>query len=198
MKIELKVNTLKAAALSAGTKDIRYYINGVCIDIKNATQMVVIGTNGNYCFIGVENYEGDYIEPQQIIIPSEAIASALKGYDKKLNFITLEKLTDKKYSLGNVMFEPIDGKYPDYARIIPNKENVKAEIGYYNHEYLQVGSKALKAACGEEYPTLNQHGESDAAVMTCKMDNYIFIVMPMRARDRKDQLDSYKGIELPV
>ena len=198
MKIQLKISTLKAAALCAAKSDIRYYLNGVCVDVKNESQMVFVGTDGSCMFIGVERYVGEWDgTPEQIIIPLDTIVAALKGWPKTLAYIMLERLSAEKMSLGDVMFTPIDGKYPDYARIIPKVENVQPGIGYYNHAYLLKGSKAMKEACGSETSTLNQHGETDAAVMTCALPNYICIIMPLNLRNNDNSLDAYKGIEIP-
>ena len=198
MAYELKISTLKAASICAAKNDIRYYLNGVCIDIKNASQMVIIGTEGACAFVGVENYKGEwYGKAEQIIIPLESIVAALKACGKYQNSINLEKLSNDKWILGAVIFTPIDGNYPDYARIIPKLENVQAGIGYYNPEFLLKAAKAMKEASGSQYSTLNQHGENDAAVLTCGMPNYICIIMPKNVRDKNKNLDSYKGIELP-
>ena len=198
MAYELKISTLKAAALCAGKNDIRKVLNGVCIDIKNESQMVIIGTDGACAFVGVENYNGGWHgKAEQIIIPLESIVAALKVCDKRQSYIILEKLSNDKWSLGAIIFTPIDGKYPDYARIIPKVENLQSGIGYYNPEFLLKANKAMKEASGNAYPTLNQHGEKDAGVMTCGMPNYICIIATMNARNKGGSLDSYKGIELP-
>ena len=198
MTYELKISTLKAASLCAAKNDLRKVLNGVCIDIKNDSQMVIIGTDGACAFIGVEKYEGGWHgKSERIIIPLESIIAALKVCDKRQSYISLEKLSAEKWSLGAIIFNPIDGHYPDYARIIPKVENIQNGIGYYNTELLLKVNKAMKEASGNAYPTLNQHGEKDAAVMTCGMPNYICIIAPMNARNKGGLLDSYKGIELP-
>ena len=198
MKIQLKISTLKAAAICAAKKDIRYCLNGVCVDVKNESQVVIVGTDGHCMFIGVESYIGEWdSKAEQVIIPLETIVAALKGWHKTLSYIMLERLSAEKMSLGDVMFTPICGQYPDYARTIPKVETVQAGIGYYNHDYLAKGSKAMKEASGCGYPTLNQHGETDAAVMTCALPNYVCLIMPMSMRNNDKSLDAYKGIEIP-
>ena len=78
-----------------------------------------------------------------------------------------------------------------------NSSNSRVSFKAINPEFLLKATKAMKEASGNAYPTLNQHGETDAAVMTCGMPNYICIIMPMNVRDKTGSLDSYKGIELP-
>ena len=198
MKIELKINTLKAAAICAAKNDIRYYLNGVCVDIKNDSQVVIVSTDGHCMFIGVESYEGEWAgEAEKIIIPLETITAALKGCAKSLSYIALESFGASTLRLGAVIFTQIDGHYPDYARVIPKVDSVKDEIGYYNHEQLALCSKSIKEASGCGFPTLNQHGETDPAVMTCGMPNYICLIMPTNVRNNDKSLDAYKGIELP-
>ena len=198
MKIKLKISTLKAAAICAAKNDIRYYLKGVCVDIRNDSQLVIVGTDGNCMFIGAESYKGEWDgEAKNIIIPLETIAAALKGLPKTLAYIMLESLSTEKMSLGAVMFTPIDGKYPDYAKTITKAENVQAGIGYYNYKYLNKAGKSLKKSSNDTYPTLHQHGEKDAAVMTCALPNYICIIAPINVRNKDGSLDAYKGIEIP-
>ena len=198
MKIELKISTLKAAAICAPKNDIRYYLNSVCVDIKNVTSVVIVGSDGHCLFIGVESYQGEWGgAAEKIIIPLETIAAALKSFTKGLGYINLERLNTNIMRLGPVIFESIDGHYPDYASAIPNPGKVSPAIGYYNHEQLAKASKAMREASGDLFPTLNQHGKVDAAVMTCNLDNYIAVITPTRVADKNGAIRHYKGIDLP-
>ena len=198
MKLQLKISTLKAAAICADKNYLHGYLNGVCVDIKNESQMVIIGTDESYMFIGVENYEGEWDgKAEQIIIPLKVIEVSLQWLTYKSGYITIERLDEKKLKLGAVIFEPIDGPYPDYAKVVPKVESVQARIGYYNYKYLNKAGKALKEASSDKRQTLHQNGEKDAAVMTCSLPNYICVIMPFNAWNKDKKLDSYKGIEIP-
>ena len=198
MKIQLKISTLKAAAICAAKNDVRFYLNGVCVDIKNESQAVIVGTNGNCMFVGVESYDGEWdSKPEQIIIPLDVIEASLKRLNDKSGYITLERLSEEALILGTIIFRPINGEYPKCANTIQKLENVQAGIGYYNYKYINKAGKALKEASNDKFPTLHQHGEKDAAVMTCALPNYICLIMPINVRNKDNSLDAYKGIELP-
>ena len=198
MKILLKISTLKAAAICAAKNDVRYYLNGVCVDVKTDSKLVIVGTDGYLMFIGVEDYEGEWNGKQeQIIIPIKTVKHVLKNCNKKLSHIALETLLGGEMLLNTSQFKPIDGKYPDYKKVIPKVESLKAGIGHYNPSLVSIGNKAMIKASGNEYPTLNQHGKKDAAVITCYLPNYICVVAPYYANPIKDYKYAYKGIELP-
>ena len=52
MKITLKTSVLRAALLCAAKKDIRYYLQGICISFNHPEVAMVCGTNGHILFAG--------------------------------------------------------------------------------------------------------------------------------------------------
>ena len=198
MKILLKISTLKAAAICAAKNDIRYYLNGVCIDVRTDSKLVIVGTDGHVMFIGVDDYEGKWNGKQEeIIIPIKTVEHVLKNCNKKLSHIALETLLDGEMLLDTTPFKPIDGKYQDYKKVILKLESLKAGIGHYNAKILMRGNKAMIKASGNKYPMLNQHGKRNAAVITCYLPNYICVIAPIFALSLKYSMCAYKGIELP-
>ena len=168
MKILLKISTLKAAEICAAKNDIRYYLNGVCIDVRTDSKLVIVGTDGHAMFVGVDDYEGEWNGKQeQIIIPIKTVKHVLKNCNKKLSHIALESLLDGEMILDTSPFKPIDGKYPDYKKVIPKVESLKSGIGDYNPKILMRGNKAMIKASGHEYPMFNQHGKKSPAVIAC-------------------------------
>jgi len=145
--LTLKKSQLKAASLHSGVKDIRYYLNGVCLMVNGVDPVVVhlAATNGHTLFLGHadvvwtdEPQKGDW----QIIIPADAIKTALAG-NRKQSLITLSALPDGRYSLGDVIFSPIDGKFPDIDRVISNE--LSGEIGQYNPDLLKTCADSIAA-----------------------------------------------------
>ena len=198
MKILLKISTLKAAAICAAKNDIRYYLNGVCIDVRTDSKLVIVGTDGNVMFIGVDDYEGEWNGKQeQIIIPIKTVKHVLKNCNKELIHIVLKSLLDGEMLLDKYAFKPIDGKYPDYKKVIPKVESLKSGIGHYKPKILMQGNKAMIKASGHEYLMFNQYGKKSPAVITCYFPNYICVVAPYYAATIKYSKCLYKGIELP-
>ena len=52
MKITLKTSVLRAALICAAKKDLRYYLQGVCISINGPDVAMVYGTDGHILFAG--------------------------------------------------------------------------------------------------------------------------------------------------
>jgi hypothetical protein len=180
MKITVKTSALFAALECAAKKDIRYYLQGINIQItKNALGMVY-GTDGHILFAGQLPYEGDYCPPTlNLIIPTDAV----KRLDKKAEFTELE-FDGQNYLLGGARFIPLDGRYPDIGRVIPSIDhNTEQTPGTYNPDLLVRGRAALSLYLGvKPKDTFNfiQRG-SDSAVMHAGTNECLVVIMPMRA-----------------
>ena len=179
MKITFKTSPLFAALECAAKKDLRYYLQGINIQItKNAVGMVY-GTDGHILFAGQLPYEGAVDVPLNLIIPTDAV----KRLDKKLEFTELE-YDGQNYLLGGARFVPVDGRYPDIGRVIPDIDhNTEQSPGTYNPDLLVRGRAALSLYLGvKPKDTFNfiQRG-SDSAVMHAGTNECLVVIMPMRA-----------------
>lgn len=184
MKVSLRVSTLKAALYSAAEKDARYYLNGVNLEfIHTPTPHInVVATDGHR--LGVFHEPLVYIEGPQsgdfnIIIPRDSVIAAIKSARRKQTHVELASLDDGKYQLGNIVFTAIDGRFPDWQKLVP--QSVTGEIAYYNPEYLVDARDALRTyyenRTGEYW--LNHNGLSPG-VMQADTDAMI-LIMPMRS-----------------
>ena len=103
MKITLKTSVLRAALICAAKKDLRYYLQGVCVSINHPNIAMIYGTDGHIMFAGqcpIEVHQAPEAYGFQIIIPSDTI----KAIDKKAEFIDLETIeggAKDYYLLGN-------------------------------------------------------------------------------------------------
>ena len=179
MKITFKTSSLFAALECAAKKDIRYYLQGINIQIKKIGVGMVYGTDGHILFAGQLPYEGDYVAELNIIIPTDAV----KRLDKKPEFTELE-FDGQNYMLGGARFVPVDGRYPDVGRVIPDIDhNTEQASGTYNPDLLVRGRAALSLYLGvKPKDTFNfiQRG-NDSAVMHAGTNECLVVIMPMRA-----------------
>ena len=179
MKITLKTSALFAALECSAKKDIRYYLQGINIQIKKIGVGMVYGTDGHMLFAGQLTYDGDYVAELNIIIPTDAV----KRLDKKLELTELE-YDGQNYILGGARFVPVDGRYPDIGRVIPDIDhNTEQSPGTYNPDLLVRGRAALSLYLGvKPKDTFNfiQRG-SDSAVMHAGTNECLVVIMPMRA-----------------
>jgi hypothetical protein len=185
MKISLRTSTLRAALLCSAKKDIRYYLQGVCISINHPEVAMIYGTNGHILFAGqspMEVIEAPQAYGFEIIVPGDVI----KALDKKSDFVILETIdggAKNYYVLGNSRFQAIDARFPDVSRVIPKRDAFSEQtIAYFNPEYLCTANEALamyygakKGAC---YSLLSR-GDASGVIHNHSNDALV-VVMPMR------------------
>jgi hypothetical protein len=185
MKITLKTSVLRAALICAAKKDLRYYLQGICISINNPYVAMVYGTDGHILFAAqspIIVHESPEAYGFQIIIPSDTI----KAIDKKAEFIDLETIeggAKDYYLLGNARFQAFDARYPDISRVVPARDAFsELKISYFDPELLVKGNEALAiyygAKKGKIFP-LSQRGDSSGAIHNNQNDAVV-VVMPMR------------------
>ena len=195
MKITLKTSVLRAALICAAKKDLRYYLQGVCVSINHPSVAMVYGTDGHVMFAGQCPIQLVYGAPKnygdQIIIPSDTI----KAIDKRAEFIDLETIdggAKDYYLLGNARFQAIDARYPDISRVVPARDAFsELKISYFDPELLVKGNEALVmyygAKKGKVFP-LSQRGDYSGAIHNNQNDAVV-VVMPMR-----NDAGTYQGL----
>ena len=189
MNINLNVQLLKGALECAGKKDVRYYLNGVFIDVLNEEELVYCGTDGHILFAAkapLDSTSGDPVGTS-LTIPRTVIEAALKGV--KSQTVELAAVHEGSYRLNQTIFLPVDGKFPDYQRVIP--QEVSGEKATFDPDLLVRGSKAISLSVGGRGEL--QHNGEKAAVMTSASESVIVVVMPMRDQS----YEVYKGWTKP-
>lgn len=188
MKITIQASAIRAATICAAKKDIRYYLQGVYINVAHRDYATVCGTDGRVLFAGratIENLVGDLL-PFSMIVPLDVA----KKIDKKAQAVILESLPDGTYLLDGTRFTPLDGRFPDYSRVIPGCEFFTPETakpGQFDYALIVRGNDSLNAYYGGKtkvYP-LEQRG-NDGAVMHNGESVAVVVVMPMRLKDLPD------------
>ncbi len=147
LNFEVPLILLKSALVCAAKNDTRFYLNGVAID-----QGHIVATDGHRMFYApLESVN----ELPQIIIPREAIefiAKKTTGIGKK----DPEKVNIKIHINGNKgtlnvldcteSFTLIDGKFPEWKRIIPKSAMQKydGQTLMFNWQYMADFQKIAK------------------------------------------------------
>jgi DNA polymerase-3 subunit beta len=176
---ELPATTLKAALYCASKNDVRYYLNGIFIEPSKGR---VLATDGHILFCG----EAPNGKVADIIVPREVIETALKALGKKgLSSLIAVCEGDGCYKLvtlsGEFPFTPIDGKFPEYERVIPQAPKTH-EVAQFDPDLLMRARDALRTYSGQNLRGfhLTHNGES-AAVYSGDGINALVVVMPFRA-----------------
>lgn len=111
----------------AGTQDIRYYLTGVCLQ-NTSEGFFAVATNGHVlAYAKLGDKLGDDFE---IILPISAakiIASCKEIAGIDLEHESATKQLSLKTQDGTQTLKAIEGKYPDWRRIVPQDNN--AQLG---------------------------------------------------------------------
>ena len=117
-------------AFAMAQQDVRYYLNGILMEITSGL-IKLVATDGHR--LALAQYETDtgIGEDRQLIIPRKAVlelARLLDGSDSPVECILSQN--HLRVRTGTLVFTTklIDGKFPDYQRVIPVDGNKTLEV----------------------------------------------------------------------
>ena len=111
---------LKQVEFSMAQQDIRYYLNGLLLEV-NEKKLNIIGTDGHRLSFTTTELS-QIFEKNNIIIPRKTIIELIKLLDDSENEVNIDfTSTQVTFSFGDIKLisKVIDGKFPDYNRVIP-------------------------------------------------------------------------------
>lgn len=127
-KINLKQgefkNLLHSVQYAMAQQDVRYYLNGVLL-IIDGNQLKAVATDGHRLAFNAGTIEGEH-QKQEIILPRKAIlelGKLLSDGDEPVELEFSAQQVKATFSGITMISKVIDGKFPDYERVIPNYSN---------------------------------------------------------------------------
>lgn len=137
------------------TEETRYYLNGVCLDVGIET-VKAVATNGHTLGLVTDaaQRESDF-DGGQFIVPRSAvnwIASHCKGVERLGVTLSASKATFSGDGF-EMTTKLIDGKYPDYQRVVPAIETpilLQVDACAFNRKLARLGAFG-KNYCGLSY-----------------------------------------------
>lgn len=132
--IVLSQKTLKGlldqVQYSMALQDIRYYLNGLLLILEPGT-MKLVATDGHRLAMIVHELPqlNDYKNQQEVIIPRKSITELVKllnDSDDEINIEIGQNQVRFKFSNTLMVSKIIEGKFPDYNKVIPTnyKNNI--------------------------------------------------------------------------
>ena len=194
---------LTAALAAVSKEETRYYLKGVFFDARG----FIAATNGHIAFAarcpdaaqlaGVTPANIGHAQPGAIV-PTDALAAALKG---KGATVTVERDTGGLWWLAcgalRIHFEPVDGAFPDWTRVVPAAPETET-AAHYQPQYIgKLGDMAKALRDGKKDSAclyhIHQAGEGPALVTFPLADvradgpygprpDCCAVIMPMRSR----------------
>ncbi len=110
---------LKQVDFSMAQQDIRYYLNGLLFEVDNQ-KLNIVGTDGHRLSFTSIKLQKDFGKIQTII-PRKTILELVKLEDGNDEIEINISKTQAHFHFNNIdlITKVIDGKFPDYSRVIP-------------------------------------------------------------------------------
>ncbi len=111
---------LKQVEFAMAQQDIRYYLNGLLLEVHD-NQLNIVGTDGHRLSFTSTLLTKAY-EKTDVIIPRKTVIELIKLLDDSEEEIAIEiNAGQLNFSFGDIKLisKVIDGKFPDYHRVIP-------------------------------------------------------------------------------
>ena len=143
--ITVKTASIKAAVGMAATKDIRYYLVGVQILVRDDGAVHVRATDGTLVFDDLMP-EKSAFAPADYIIPLDIAKLIAKS---KAPTVEITISSDGRFECAGQIFKPLDGKFPDCDRVIPTRDSkFDAAVNQYDADLLARCQTAMRIATG--------------------------------------------------
>jgi DNA polymerase-3 subunit beta len=111
---------LKQVEFAMAQQDIRYYLNGLLFEVSE-NRLNIVGTDGHRLSFTSTELKQSY-EKQDVILPRKTIVELIKLLDDSEEDVRIELSSNQvNFSFSNLKLisKVIDGKFPDYNRVIP-------------------------------------------------------------------------------
>ena len=174
---------INALLCFAAKKDIRNYLNSIMLEIL-PTESRLVATDG--CILGVFRIGStDNLPPMQIIIPREPLDKIKAKNGESIDVIASpdNKEVTIKHGNSTVTCEVINGKHPEYRRVIP--DSCTGESAQFSGEVLTNIIKAYKCLhTGFPAPFITHNGQSGALIDLNWVD-FCGVAMPLNLKAMK-------------
>ncbi len=111
-------------------QDIRYYLNGLLMVVEEG-QLKLVATDGHRLAYASRDVGGKNLSKQEVILPRKTIIELSKLLEDSDESVAIElSSAQAKFKFGNVVLvsKLVDGKFPDYGRVIPQNHPKKLKL----------------------------------------------------------------------
>lgn len=185
MKIHLPRRGIAALLHFAANNDIRYYLNGIKVE-ATAEATRIIATNGHVLGVYHQGMLVNEVDkPTELILPRRVLEMVAKASRHGAMPLWIEG-ADLAWSLHDMLldfslgFKPIEGKFPDYMRVMP--KTLSGEVAHFNPEYLMLLNKAARSMGWKSIIPwrLDYNGNNGALGTIPSEPEFCAVIMPMR------------------
>jgi DNA polymerase sliding clamp subunit (PCNA homolog) len=185
--IYIDATELKAVRVFAAKQDIRYYLNGVLVQ-ATARETRIVATDGAMLGLFDREQENEDVVFEEFIVPNDVI-DALKPDAKFPVRIVIENGQHRiqQYDDRAFTFKPVDGHFPDYRRVIPEKAS--GEAAQFTGELLGKADKAQKLISKGQSAHIWPDGPDGSAMFGLYgAGRFIGVIMPRHFTEKNKAL----------
>ena len=136
-------NLLTKTSFSMAQQDVRYFLNGLLLEIHN-DHILSVATDGHRLAKTQTSVEHLDLDQVQSIVPRKAVIEIAKFLDAGSDSLVSVKLNASHILVqsGDFMFisKLIDGRFPDYEKVIP--ANLDKQIAINRSNLIEILSRA--------------------------------------------------------
>ena len=128
VSISLGQSTLKRlfkqVEFAMAQQDIRYYLNGLLFEV-NGNQLNIVGTDGHRLSFTSIHLDQNY-NKTEVILPRKTVIELIKLLNETEELVSVELYKGQvSFNFNDIQLisKVIDGKFPDYTRVIPEGHN---------------------------------------------------------------------------
>lgn len=111
-------------------QDIRYYLNGLLL-VADGSQLTIVATDGHRLAYATTTLAAE-VEKSEVIVPRKAVlelAKLLQDVDDEIEIQLLPNQIRFVFAGINIVSKVVDGKFPDYTRVIPSNYKKHFPVG---------------------------------------------------------------------
>lgn len=116
---------IEKTAFAMAEQDVRYYLNGMLLEVKEKT-LYSVAADGHRLAISSMPLEEGHFETMRVIVPRKGVLELmrlLEPNDDMVELVVSERYLRIRTDGFQLTTKLLDGKFPDYERVIPNQGN---------------------------------------------------------------------------
>lgn len=155
---------LSKTLFAMAQQDVRYYLNGVLIDLEGAT-LRTVASDGHRLALYEEDMGTPFDGNRQAIIPRKGVLELARLLAEADDTVTLRIAPNTiTVDLGDIRFSAklIEGRYPDFRRVLPNELNRSYTA---ERDELKGALTRVSVLSGEKLKTISLEVGNDAAMV---------------------------------
>lgn len=169
-----------------GKDDVRYYLNGIYMELNNDT-LTLAATNGHR--LSTIDHQIDYKQDEaiEIIIPNKSINEVVNILNEHEVVELLFARNKMQFKIDNLRLNVklIDGRYPDFRRIIPAQSGITSSLIVNRYFMLDAIKRAI--------PIIRDEKTLEPATLSCSDDGSLKLHI---ANEQSEESDEFVDAEL--